>query len=486
MAVPPNMGGGRQFIADPQNAGIPNVSVDNSALILRMLHLFRAQIPAGSEAEAALLAEAARTALAAGEASSAREQATRELRPMTRVPIAFGAQNAIANIRMNNITTFTGLSEDPQEVTRWSTRVISLGVGNQLTEAAMINLFVQGSSGSAADFIEQKRDEGMNLPQIVQQVEMRYGDLCTPEEAKVKCNNMPRKYKENLSEFIARLRWMIRMACRMENVDAVRLANTEILAEGNIRRVLPTSVRHQLEERSLARAAAGLGPWTSSELEKVCIDLERRRDERKAKDQKGNVRSAKYYDSNSSDSSDQEVVDEAPEDEHSGYLVQMMRYQEKKYQRKGRPFTKGHLFQRAVGKYNKEFPPKPRPREVQGARMTVGMMPAGQQQPQQYQRPPGPPNKLDASVRRTVEELLTMANVTRGHCIQCGIEGHLMRRDACALRDKPLTDRPCMMCGTGLHAADDCLKAFQNGYKSPANLPGNPQVNGNEGNLNGQ
>jgi hypothetical protein len=37
---------------------------------------------------------------------------------------------------------------------------------------------------------------------------------------------------------------------------------------------------------------------------------------------------------------------------------------------------------------------------------------------------------------------------------------------ACALKDKPLVDKPCAKCGKGLHSADDCPKVFQQGYKS--------------------
>jgi hypothetical protein len=39
---------------------------------------------------------------------------------------------------------------------------------------------------------------------------------------------------------------------------------------------------------------------------------------------------------------------------------------------------------------------------------------------------------------------------------------------ACALKDKPLVDKACAKCGTGLHQADDCPKVYQQGYKSPA------------------
>ena len=36
-----------------------------------------------------------------------------------------------------------------------------------------------------------------------------------------------------------------------------------------------------------------------------------------------------------------------------------------------------------------------------------------------------------------------------------------MSSDACALRGKPLVDRPCVRCKKGLHAADDCVATTQ-------------------------
>ena len=72
----------------------------------------------------------------------------------------------------------------------WINRIFTLAEANTLTYDAAINLLIQGAGGSAADYIEQMKDENRPLTQIVQQLKMRFGDLCAPEEAKVKCNNM--------------------------------------------------------------------------------------------------------------------------------------------------------------------------------------------------------------------------------------------------------------------------------------------------------
>ena len=72
---------------------------------------------------------------------------------------------------------------------------------------------------------------------------------------------------------------MARMACRMYENDAERRQQTEILIEGNIRRILPPTVRALLEERVVNRTRMGLPAFTAREIEKECLDLERRREE---------------------------------------------------------------------------------------------------------------------------------------------------------------------------------------------------------------
>ena len=122
---------------------------------------------------------------------------------------------------MYNIPVFTG-ETGTIAVTSWLARVFNLCQANTLTWEAGINLLIQGSSGGAADFIDEMRQEGKTVHQIVQQMEMRYGDLCTPEGARVRVNTMPRRESEELSTFIDRLRSMARMATRLERDDAAR------------------------------------------------------------------------------------------------------------------------------------------------------------------------------------------------------------------------------------------------------------------------
>ncbi len=112
---PAAFGGDRQFIADPDNAGLPTAIGDLTALLLRNLHMQRVGAAGHDDVIARIDADAAiaRRVLAATNASQTRETNIRELQPVTRVPVAaYGAEENVANIRMNNIPVFTGCSDD--------------------------------------------------------------------------------------------------------------------------------------------------------------------------------------------------------------------------------------------------------------------------------------------------------------------------------------------------------------------------------------
>ena len=477
---PPDFGGDRQFIVDPQATGISTVVGDMAALSLQLIHILRDVVPDDSRALVDGIAAQTRQVLAASNASHNREQSTRELRPVTRVPVAaYGANHNTTNIRMHNVPMFAGSEQDTLDVVRWISRILTLAEAHGLTFDATINLMIQGSNGSASDYIQCMKEEGKTLHQVVQQLEMRYGDLCTPEEARVKCNNMPRKLNEGLSEFIDRLRTMARMACRLEANDGPRRLAIDNLVEGNIRRVLPTSVRNALEERVINRNRMGLPAFTAREIEKECLDLERRRIERKQEivgqsSKRLNVRNLykeDYFNSlPSEEDSSSENESSQDEDDTMCHLVNEIKQQQLRYTSRGRPIDNQKVYRKAFRNFNRKFPPKYPAKqgfagkEPQfGARQAQGAPHPGHPGHQKI----GPPNKLEHNPKRTIGELLNLANCSKGQCIQCGYDGHIMHQDACALRDRPLVDRPCVKCGKGLHSADDCLKVFQQQYVSP-------------------
>ena len=474
-APPPEWGGNREFLNDPQRACLSTMMGDMAAMNLQCLHVLGADVVGPGRVILDRMAATARQVLEASTASRGREQSTREMRPISVVPVPqWGDTAAIGNIRMFNVPVFTGGSSDTIDVVRWIAKIFSLAEANLLTYGAAINLLIQGSSGGAADYIEQMRTEGKTLIQIVQQLEMRYGDLCTPEEAKVRVNTMARKEEEGLSEFIDRLRRMARMSVRLMEDEVARTREIDTLVEGNIRRAIPPSVRNALEERVVNRKRMGLPPFSARELEKECLDLEKRREERKTQSSSAGIdkRHARIHrmghdipDTESSESSDEE-----PEgDDAMHHLIKEVRQQHQRYAQQGRRVEPQRVFKKAFNSFNKK------PNRFQQGGYPYGARQAGQvSNPMGNSRAPqGPPNKLSNNMR-TIAELLTLANVERGCCIQCGQRGHILRQDACALRDKYLTDRPCAKCGQGLHSADECLRVFQRQYVAQPPQPENP------------
>ncbi len=322
---------------------------------------------------------------------------------------------------------------------------------------------VQGSGKGAANYIDEMKQEGKTLHQVIQQLEMRYGSLTTVEDARIKCNNMVRGSDEHLSDFIDRLRLMAKMACRNEPDDGLRRRAVDILVEGNIRRVLPSSVRLALEERIMNRSLMGLPALSARDVEKEALDLEQKRNERKnelkrltqghGKRHQINKATIDFDEDLNSDSSSDDEGSDGDLEHPNEFLINEIKMQKQRYLQRGKPVDTKKVYRRAFKSYNQKFTGKGKQHHY-GARAAQD----------------GPPNKMKDGDRKPINELLNLANVQRGQCIQCGFEGHMMRNIACALKDKPLVDRACIKCGTGLHAADDCPKVYQKHYKSPADV----------------
>ena len=461
-------GADHAFVEDIENASFSTMMADMATLNLQILHAMGNGIPEGNRAFAAEIGARSQRILDASKVSQSREASTRELRPLTKVPaVPWGNQDQIHNIKLHNVPSFTGSSTDTLDVVRWLSRILTLAKANRLTFDAASNLLVLGSSGGAADYIEQMRDEGNDIFRIVQLLEMRYGDLCTPEEARVRTNNMARKEKEGLSEFIDRLRAMARIACRLIDDEPARKKDMEFLVESNIRRALPTSVRNALQERVTTRSTMGLPAFTAREIEKECLDLEKRRDERKtqlhaygAAKHRGQIHHVKADTSDDSNSSGDEA-DIDIEDVGTYHLVNEVRQVQKDYARRNKIVEPQRMYRKAFRNFNNKFPAKnQRGQHPYGARQVgQGVNVQGQSNPNH-----GPPNALGGQHNKNTYELLALANIQKGSCIQCGQQGHYLQNDKCALRDRPLMDKACAKCGQGLHSADDCLKVFQKQY----------------------
>jgi len=253
-AIPDGFGGGRELLADPDTAGTAAAVGDAVALQQQLLHVMQPILAAaGLDAERIRLNDHLNNVRLAADRQRDREQSTRALMPMSRQRAGWGATDNLANVRLNQLPQFDGESKDQREITRWLNRMINASESHTLNEAATINLLIHCSKGAASDLVDRMRAEGKNYLDIARALELRFGSLCTVDEAVVKCNTMPRYPGEDLTVFLDRLRHMAEMAKRSIADPGTRLAAVDTLVESNIRRVLPNSVREALEERILAR-----------------------------------------------------------------------------------------------------------------------------------------------------------------------------------------------------------------------------------------
>ena len=475
-----DFGGSHVFVADPEKAAIPDATADMANLTLQMMHMFKDSVPAGGEALFESMAAKARMIIAAAGIAKERERATREMRPVTQLPDAYGGEDRLSTIRTHGIPLFSGTPKDTIDVLSWLSKVIHLAKSNNLNEQSHIGLLIQCSSGGASNVIAKLRREGKSMVDIVRIMEVRYGELVSVKKARVNCNTMLRGDNESLVEFVDKLRAMAEMAAREEITESARTAVAEMLVESNIRRVLRPGVLRQLTDRLTARAETGLPEFDSWELEKECIGLEKERDKIKSdlRPERHHVRQVQVTpvaeEDNEEDPQQYFSTDDESEDgDQMIYQVaRVIAENEDRYKNQGRQVTRDHKFHKGITRFNRDFRkggragfhPYKRPDQK----------PAGRAAWVNQGAPQGPPNKLDPRVRRNVDEIRNLANVEKDACFQCGEKGHYANRIQCPLRGYDLMDRACVKCGQGLHSADICPRAMRLGFVAPGQNQ-NPQ-----------
>ena len=140
--IPPDRRGNRVFFNDVNQVGISTMIGDLAAMNLRVIHCLAADaVPNANRPHIDALVAHNRRILDASDVCKAREAATRELKPVTRLPaLPWGNHENIAAIRMHSIPVFTGASSDTLDIVRWLSRVFTICQANELSNAAAINL----------------------------------------------------------------------------------------------------------------------------------------------------------------------------------------------------------------------------------------------------------------------------------------------------------------------------------------------------------
>ena len=97
----------------------------------------------------------------------------------------------------------------------------------------------------------------------------------------------------------------------------------------------------------------------------------------------------------------------------------------KHYANRGKKLSPQQLRTKVTNRYNKDRGRYPYNKRNQVPKAAAAAA--------QIQNRRGPPERLDAEIRRNILELLNLANVNKGECIQCGTPGHMLGKDEAPL-----------------------------------------------------
>ena len=452
---PDHVLGGRRLIENPELAGHVALERDFAIMFRELCHVMT--LPDGDPRKGAMVAmigAQADTALEAADNLERTATKVRAPRSMTRVPaVPWGAMDNLERVRSQHIQKFTGDEGGSDEVYSWLQNCMTTAASYRLTFEAAILLLLQTSTGSAHAYITDMIDVGKSLHEIVQCLEIRNGELCSPDEARIRLQAYQPPAGQSVKKTVDYLRKMARQAVINEENPVVRNAQKEILIRDNLLRTLPFSIKQTFEERLRQSQLLGGAPLTVSDIETDLMVLEKARNDRvqyaKSKDPKykgtKNVRAVNedfnldQFDEARAELTDAEDTADEIEDPHEFFICSAAEVREG-FRGKKQNAPKEKVLKGAVKRYNQKFHGK----KVAGVSQA---------------NIPGPPAYLDAEERKkSIRELLKQANCEYGQCIQCGFRGHIMGRDACTLKDKPLADRFCSRCEHGLHTPDDCVK----------------------------
>jgi len=182
---PDGLGNDRIAEATTLEMGSADVFNEQNRLLLQMVHFQRENIDAADAqrdqklANLLLVEDNAKRLQTAAKHMTSREKSTRTLQPLTRLPLVQWGNNIdVAAIRLHSVKMFDGMSTDSREVYRWLGKMLSLAKTHTLTFEATIALLINAANVEALDFINELSNEGKNLQEVIQGLELRYGDLC--------------------------------------------------------------------------------------------------------------------------------------------------------------------------------------------------------------------------------------------------------------------------------------------------------------------
>ena len=479
-AIPPEHGGNRTFMEDPASATNADTIGDLSAMLQFFMHVVERTdaVPVDLRNAVAVARPRVDAVRQAAEAIALRDVNQRKPPPLTHIPDGGFGDQPFGNTRFQHIAKFE-VKDDrkppPAEVYSWLSACSVTATTARLNDDAFYTLLMSTSTHDAFRYIESCLRRGLPIKETVRCLEGRYGNLETPADAGLSLADYERQPKRSVCSTLDDLRILATLHLRTLPA-AERYQRIEELVQIHLLRVLTGEVGTALMEEIRRASLSGAKLPTNDDLANRADRLEARKTSASHHDKKerhharqvqeahfdkmsvpmseshavssreaASIKAAKYFREVEAAEAAEELMSSMQpgniNDDTEMEIVETAMAIQQVLTTRNQQTSPQNLLSAAIRQMNKR-------------RMPVNQVSGAEQAPQ------GPPNKM--ARQTTFIELLKLANVNKGECLMCGLQGHIRGNVNCALRGLPLMDIPCTRCGKGLHSADNCPKPYMN------------------------
>ena len=261
---------------DPRKGGVINVAGNSAAMMGRLIQMMMDQHLLDGDAvleEANEMVEHCRRDVNAASRLAKASGQQRKPDPMTTLPEVWGDSN-LDHVRANQISKFQGTSEDPTVVYTWLESCVAVAEANTLSEESFLGLLRITSDRSAAAFLSNCRRSGYSAFQTVQEMEIRYGDLCTPAEALKRLGQVRRKYDVPIRLLVDELTRLARFATRDIDDEVIAKERVQEHVRVQLLRLVRPTIRKSLSQLMDMYAISNNQAMDTTEMEATVNRLE--------------------------------------------------------------------------------------------------------------------------------------------------------------------------------------------------------------------
>lgn len=349
------------------------------------------------------------------------------------------------------IPPLTGKLDDPFETRATLYRIMQLAEQRRLNEQTSITLLLEFSTGQITLLIQKAQKAGIGLEGILREIELRFGGLKDPMEARRQLDLAQRHRGETLIALGARLDELAFMATRLEahepDVQQVALADRIFL------NLLPGTLQREVNRVNRTRRFAGQEELKGNALyaQANALEIENHLI--------ANRKSESLHFIGEDDSDDEYEVNRIQ------YGAGPRKYKQDRQKSGGqhRGFQRGgrrpqHRQPFYSEKAKQVFAISQSPSET-----TDHLFLLPEEEDQLYEVGITIDDGHTLCIADYDDKILRISlaklNVKPAQCAKCGIYGHRAwtKDTPCPLKSVPIQDRPCPKCGTGGHLGAHCV-----------------------------